>query len=87
MKIRILEPAFSPYGDLEVGQILTDNKYPVAFLLHLVNDAGAAEFIEYETKVDEVYEPVKKPQSSPSLQQAKASRKRTRNTRKKKARS
>lgn len=71
--------AFTPYGVMEKGQELTDDKLPAAFLAHLVNDAGAAEYIDnkaYETKVVEVVE--KKLQSSPSLQAANPSPKKTR---------
>lgn len=71
--------AFTPYGVLEKGTEITDGKIPKEFLIHLVEDAGAAEYMDkdsYETKVIEV-EAVKKPLSSQSLPQAKASRKKT----------
>ena len=78
--------AFTPYGVMEKGTILTDAKLPKEFLIHLVEEAGAAEYMEkdsYKTKVIEV-EAVKKPLSSQSLPQAKVSRKKTSKKRTKK---
>ena len=86
MKIKITGMAFTPLGVFDKGQILTDEKYDKAFLTHLVKDAGAAEWIEkdsLETKVVEV-EVIKKPQSTPSSQPAKASKKKITKKRSKK---
>jgi len=82
MKIKITSNPITPYGDFTKGQILTDEQYPVAFLNHLVDDAGAAERLDYETKIDEDYEPVKKPRSTQSSQPARASRKKIASKRK-----
>ena len=79
MKIKIIAMAFTPYGVLDKGTIITDGKIPKEFLKHLVEEAGAAEYMDkdsYETKVVEV-EAVKKPLSSQSLQPDKASGKKT----------
>jgi hypothetical protein len=51
MKIKMKSFAITPYGSFNVGQVLTDQQYQPAFLVHLVNEANAADFIEYETKV------------------------------------
>ena len=78
MKIKILGNPITPFGSFDNGQILTDEKHSKEFLNHLI-EAGAACCMDkeaYETKVIEV-EAVKKPQSSPSSPQAKASRKKT----------
>ena len=108
MKIKIISNPITPYGDFSRGQELTDQKYPTAFLIHLVEQAGAAEYMDKEAYlnkvvhveinkgqptekevkelVDKVNEAVtiKKPQSSPLLPQAKASRKKTSKKHKKK---
>jgi len=79
MKIKITAMAFTPYGVLDKGTIITPGKIPKEFLKHLVEEAGAAEYMEkdsYETKVVEV-EAVKKPLSSQSLPQDKALSKKT----------
>ena len=79
MKVKILGNPITPYGSFNNGQILTSEKYPVSFLTHLVEEAGAGEYMDkeaYQTKIIEV-EAVKKTPSSPSLPQAKASRKKT----------
>ena len=71
--------AFTQSGMFDKGQILTDEKHSKEFLTHLVEEANAAEYLDkdsYETKIIEV-EAVKKPLSSQSLPQAKASRKQT----------
>ena len=68
----------TPYGMFEKGAILTSEKYPEPFLVHLVEDCGAAEWMDYDTKIDEDYEVKKKPLSSQSLPPDKASPKRTR---------
>jgi len=87
MKVKVKGNPITPYGSFSDGQVLSDDKFSREFLSHLVNDAGAADLIEYETKVVEDYEPVKKPQSSRSSQPGKASQKKTRVTRKRKAKS
>lgn len=87
MKIRMKSMAFTPYGALEKGQILESNKYPEEFLTHLVEDANAADRIDYETKVDDAIEVKKKTLSSQSLPPAKASRKPTATSRSKKPKS
>lgn len=47
MKIRMVSQAFTQLGAFERGQKLTSGgKFSEAFLLHLVNDCGAAEIIE-----------------------------------------
>lgn len=92
MKIRITgRSVFSPLGQFSQGDILTDKRFPIAYLEHLVNDAQCAEFIDYETKLDKPLEIKKnddtKGQSLPSSQPAKASQEKTRSTRTKKAKS
>lgn len=85
MKIKILGNPITPFGSFDNGKILTDEKYTKVFLNHLI-EAGAAQRIDketYETKIVEV-EAVKKNPSSPSLQPAKASRKKISTKRKKK---
>lgn len=84
MKVRIKGNPVTPYGNLTQGQIIGDDKYPVAFLRHLVEDANAADWLEYETKIDDTYEVKKKTQSSPLLEPAKVSPKPTVKKRKKK---
>lgn len=64
MKIRITGKPITMYGSFEPGVILTDAKYPIPFLQHLVVDCNAAEYLDLDTKVDNDYE-VKK--SDPSL--------------------
>lgn len=86
MKIKITSNPITPYGSFDKGQILTDQKYAPAFLAHLV-DANAAEYMDkeaYLTKVVEVEAVKKTTPSSPSLPQAKASRKKTSKKHKKK---
>lgn len=93
MKVRIKGNPITPYGNLNHNQIISDTEklsngrtYPTSFLLHLVNDANAADLLEYETKVDP--EPVKKsPQPLPSLEPGKASQKPMQKPRTKKHRS
>lgn len=46
MKIRIISNPITPYGDFSRGQIIGTDKYPEAFLRHLVDGARAAEYIE-----------------------------------------
>ena len=80
MKIKIISNPITQFGSFNRGQILSTNKtesfdgkaYSTAFLEHLVTAAGAAERLDYETKVDQDFEPVKKPQSSQSLPPDKA---------------
>ena len=79
MKIKVLGNPITPYGSFNNGQVLTSDKYPVAFLTHMVEEANAGEYMDkeaYQTKVVEV-EAVKKPLSSPSSQPDKASGKKT----------
>ena len=86
MKVRIKGNPITPYGNFRHGDILTDEKYPTEFLNHLIKEAGAADLLEYETKVDP--EPVKKsPQPLPSLEPGKASQKPMQKPRTKKHRS
>jgi len=57
MRIKIISNPITPYGDFSRGQELTDQKYPTAFLIHLVEQAGAAEYMDkeaYQTKIIEV---------------------------------
>ena len=85
MKVKILGNPITPFGSFDNGQILTDDKHTKEFLNHLI-EAGAAFRMDeehYKTKVIEV-EAVKKSPSSPSLQPAKASRKKTSKKRSKK---
>jgi len=87
MKIKIISNPITPYGSFDTGKILTDQKYPAAFLIHLVEQAGAAEYMDkeaYLNKVDDAVEIKKKAPSSPSLPQVKASGKKTSTLRKKK---
>jgi len=58
---------------------------PDSYMNHLVDDCNAAERLDYETKVD-VVEVKKKPLSSQSLPPAKASRKKTATSLKRKPR-
>jgi len=47
MKIRIItNHLISTAGEFHLGQVLTSDKHSEAFLRHLVDDAGAAEYIE-----------------------------------------
>jgi len=90
MKIRITAMAFTPYGVLDKGTIITDGKIPKDFLIHLVEAAGAAEYLDkdsYETKIDNVMEVKKKALSSQSLPPVKASTKKTLSLPKKKPKS
>lgn len=77
MRILITSNPITAYGEFTRGDILNSKTFPVAFLAHLVDEAGAAEYIDRETKVDDEYEAKKKTQSSPSLPQAKALPKKT----------
>ena len=85
MKIKMISMAMTPNGIFEKDMILTDARYPVAFLNHLVNDCNAAEVIDYETKIDDKYEVKKNPQSLPLSQPDKVSQKKTRGRPKKTA--
>ena len=79
MKIKVLGNPITPYGSFSNGKVLTSDEYPVAFLTHMVEEAGAAEYMDkeaYQTKVVEV-EAVKKPQFSQSSPPAKVSGKKT----------
>lgn len=84
MKVRIKGNPITPHGSFSHGQVIDDLKYPTEFLLHLVNDAGAADLIDYETKIDNDFVAKKKPQSSLSSQPDKASPKPIAKKRKKK---
>lgn len=77
MKIEMVSMAFTPFGVLEKGEILTTKRYPKDFLQHLVNDCGAAKVLDYETKVETIEQKVIAPeldkkkelsQSSPVVQ-------------------
>jgi len=46
MKVRIISTPITPYGSFGKGDVLTSDKYPETFLVHLVEAAGAAEYIE-----------------------------------------
>lgn len=78
MKIRIKTMAITPLGTFDAGVILTTDKYSSELLNHLVTDCNAADVIDYETKIDADYEPVKKPPSTLSLEPANHSQKKTR---------
>jgi len=82
MKIKITANPITMYGTFQRGQVITDKEYPIAFLNHLVHEAGAAVQLDYETKTTEVVVK-KKPLSTQSLPQAKALPKKTRAKRKK----
>lgn len=76
MKIKITANPITPYGSFFVGQIISDENYPLEFINHLVDDCGAAvRLLDYETKVDESYEAKKNLQSSQLSQPVKASNK------------
>ena len=95
MKIRMISMAFTQQGMFEPPAILstdrnesTDRKaYHPDFLNHLVDQANAAERLDYETKIDPEYETQKKPQenstglSTQSLPQGKALPSKTRGRR------
>ncbi len=83
MRIRMKTNPITPYGSFGVGDVLNDDSYPKEFLEHLVNDCNAAEFLDYETKIDMEYEPVKKPLSLPLSEQGKVLTKKTSRLRKK----
>lgn len=86
MKVRIKGNPITPFGHLSNGQIIGNDKYPEQFLRHLVEDANAADWLEYETKIDDTYEVKKKTQSSQSLEPVRASQKKTVKGQKKKHR-
>lgn len=73
MKIRITSNPITMYGDFSRGQIIDDTKYPKAFLMHLVHEAGAAELVELkidpplQTKIDP---PTEKKSVAPILSQS-----------------
>lgn len=69
--------AITQQGLFDKGMVLTTDKYTVEFLNHLVTACNAADVIDYETKIDMEYEPVKKPLSTQSLAQANRSPKKT----------
>lgn len=75
----------SSFGSFNRGDILGTDKYPFEFLRHLVEDCKAADWMDIETKVDDEYEAKKKPLSLPLSQPVKASRRKTLNLQKKKA--
>jgi len=76
----MISMAFTQSGMFDKGNILSTDKsesfdgkaYSKDFLNHLVDAANAAERLDYETKIDMGYEPVKKPLSTQSLPQDKA---------------
>ena len=63
MKIRMISQAFTPFGAFERGQELqSGGKFTEEFLVHLVEAAGAAEYIEAKMeKPVEENKMVKKP--------------------------
>jgi len=82
MKVKIKQRIVSGLlPNSKIGGVYTVSE---EFGRHLI-EIGAAE--TYETKIDGDYEPVKKPQSSPSLVVEKVSQKPTSKSRKKKAKS
>ena len=86
MKVKILGNPITPYGSFSQGQILTDEKIPTKFLIHLVEAAGAAEYLDkaaYETKIVDV-DIKKKPPSSPLSQPDRVSHRKILSLRKKK---
>ncbi len=88
MKIKVLGNPITAFGSFDNGQVLTDKTHSKEFLNHLI-EAGAAELMDkdaYKTKVVEV-EAVKKPLSSQSSPQDKASGKKTSKKRTKKRKS
>ena len=62
MKVRIISNPITPYGSFDKGQILETPKFPEAFLIHLVEDANAAEYIEAK-----IIDPVIENKISPSI--------------------
>jgi len=56
MKIKMKAMAFTQQGVFDKGNVLTDKQYSKEFLLHLVNEANAADFIEYDTKIEKPLE-------------------------------
>lgn len=84
MKVKITVTSILIGGmSFELNQELSSPRYSEDMLRHLL-DIGAAFPIDYETKVDEGYEPAKKPQSTPSSLQGKVSPRQTRKPRTKK---
>ncbi len=77
MKINIVAAqVITQKGMFSRGDILSAPPYDEAFLLHLVNDAGAAVIVKApENKMNTDYEPLKKSLSTQSLPPAKASQK------------
>lgn len=73
MRVKIISNPITPLGSFSRGDILNSGgKFTDVFLLHLI-ECGAAEPLDYETKVDDTYEAKKKPQSIQLSLQAKAS--------------
>jgi hypothetical protein len=76
MQIKMKSMAFTQQGMFDKGQVLTDKQYSKAFLLHLVNDANAADMFEYETKIEQPVE-TKVEQPIKQKKKKKVKRKRT----------
>lgn len=79
LKIEMTHETFSSAGNFKAGEIVTEEQASRDYLLHLVHAVKAAKIISDEPEqkmIKEDYE-VKKPQSSQSLPQDKASRKKT----------
>ena len=68
----------TPYGMFSAGDEVGEDKAPKEYLVHLVEQAGAAHYMNIETKVDDDYEVKKSLPSTLLSQQAKASPKKTR---------
>lgn len=73
MKIRIKSMVFTQKGVFNPGDELTDNDFSKEFMLHLVNEANAADMLEYETKIEQITETKVKPRKK----KKKATKKRT----------
>ena len=81
MKVKILGNTITSRGECRKGQVITSKEHPIRLLNHLVDEAHAAERLDYETKVEVV--PEKKPltpttEASQSLPQDQVSTKKQR---------
>lgn len=56
MRIRIKSMVFTQKGVFNPGDELTEKDFSKEFMLHLVNEANAADMLEYETKVEQPVE-------------------------------
>lgn len=92
MKVKITGSPITMYGNFSPGQVLSSPRYPIGFLMHLVNDCHVATDetkIEIEaeqqnkmnddvqTKHLDDYQPIKKNPSLPLLEQGGVSTKKT----------